>query len=297
MVWQSVRAALVAVAVAAGAAVSARAGDCCPESCAPQPTFCTRTVYRTEWRQETYTAYRCECVPEVRTRTCTVYRQVPEVRTQTRTVCVTVPVVEERTVMQTFVSCKPVTVMCRRCVDRGHWECREVPCEESRWHRWSHKLRSCFHRRSNCCEPCEPCCPPPTRIVRCWVPCPTWEEYPVTRMQRVCECRPVTCRVTVCKLVQRQEQCQVTCYRCVPEQRTEQYTVMVTRKVPCQATRCVPVCVPHVEQVPVAPACCGATVCCYEKTSCCKTHGHRGRWFTGRCHRHTDCCESSDCCH
>jgi hypothetical protein len=225
---------------------------------------------------------------------------VPEVRTETRTVCVCVPTVEERTVMQTYVTCKPVTHMVRRCVDRGHWECREVPCEPP--HRWKGCLKRLFHR--DCCDSCcEPCCPPPTKTVRVWCPCPVWEEVPVTCMQRVCESRPVTCRVTVMRREMRQEQYQVTCCRCVPEQRTETYQVMVSHTVPYQATRTVAVCVPHQETVMVtrmvprtvevpapAPTCCESS--CGEAT-CCSGHGrawhsccHGGKhllsgWFGG----------------
>jgi hypothetical protein len=295
MVWQSVRTALIAAVVAVGAAASVRADDCCPSPCAPRP--CTRTVYKTEWRQETYTAYRCECVPETRTRTCTVYKQVPETRTETRTVCVCVPTVEERTVMQTHVTCKPVTTTCRRCVDRGHWECREVPCE-SRCHRWGNRLRGLFHHH-DCCDSCgnscntccEPCCPPPTKTVRVWVPCKVWEEYPVTHMQRVCESRPVTCKVTVMRRELRQEQYQVTCCKCVPEQRTETYTVLTSRRVPYQATRCVPVCVPCVEQTP-APACgqCCEKPCCERSCHTCSFRHWRSR-CNGLHFRHECCCD------
>src|ERR1700730_6522813 len=119
MVWQCVRIALLAGAFAATAALPARAGDCCaPAPCTrtvcvtewvPEQYQTTRTVYKTECRQEAYTAYKCESVPETRTRVCTVYKQVPEVKTVMKTVCESVPVVEERTVLESFVTCKPVT--------------------------------------------------------------------------------------------------------------------------------------------------------------------------------------------
>src|SRR5438477_2860390 len=92
MLRHNVRLALLAGVVAA-ATPAARAGDCC-SPCAPAPTFrtvcmkewvpeqynTTRTCYRTEWREEVFTAYRCECTPEVRSRTVTVCRMVPEVQ-------------------------------------------------------------------------------------------------------------------------------------------------------------------------------------------------------------------------
>src|SRR5262249_44527964 len=146
----------------------------------------------TEWREETFTAYRCECTPEVRSRTITVCRMVPEVKEVVRRVCVSVPVCEERTVMKPHWTCKPVTCMVRRCVDRGHWECREVPCDPS----CRDRLKKWFKRKSDCCEPC---CPPPTKIVKVWVPCKVWEEIPVTRMVRTCEYVPTVVKVTTCR--------------------------------------------------------------------------------------------------
>jgi hypothetical protein len=295
MVRQQFRIALFTGLVVVGAAAQARADDCCaPAPCAPAfRTVCvtewvpqaytvTRTAYRTECRQEAYTAYRCELAAETRTRVCTVYKKVPEVRTETRTVCVSVPVVEQRTCMEAHVSCKPVTVMCRRCVDKGHWECREVPCEPKH-----HHLRLC-KRHDDCCEPC---CPPPTKTVKVWVPCKVWEEYPVTRMERTCEYRPVMHQVTVWKKEQHQEQFQVTVWKCVPEQHTETYQVMVPHQVAYQATRSVNVCVPHQEtvtltkmvahtvekQVPCEVTCCSAP----------KSH-HRS---SGLHLRHQGCCD------
>jgi hypothetical protein len=343
MVWQRSVFVIAAGLVAAAAAVPAQAGHhgCCPTTCCnsspccntewvSQPYTCTRTCYRTECREETYTAYKCECYPETRTRTCTVWKTVPETRTVTRAVCVCVPTVEERTVMQQCVSYKPVTTTCRRCVDRGHWECRQVPCGCdngcNRGHRLGGWLKRCFHRNGCCdngCNPChsgcnsccntccQPCCQP-MKTVRCWVPCPTWEEYPVTCCQRVCECRPVTCKVTVYHTETRQEQCQVTCCKCVPEERTETYQVWCTRKVAYQATRTVAHCVPYQQtvtccrMVPVqktcATPCCennGGNSCCTKtcctksccETTCCKTSCHR--WLhrcSGLGLRHNDCC-------
>ncbi len=316
MLRQLVRTALLAGVLASTATVTARAEDHAPAApCPPQyrtvcvtewvsePYQCTRTSYRTECKQETYTAYRCESVPETRTRTCTVYKMVPEVQTKTRIVCVCVPTVEERTVMQTHVTCKPETVMVRTCVDRGHWECKEIPCEPS--HRNTKHGRGLFHRRKHCgddcCEPCE-APPPPMRTVKVWVPEKVWEEKPVTVMKRICEQRPVTCKVTVNKIERREEKVQVTCYKCVPEQKTETYTVMTTRTVPYQATRTVKVCVPYTEtvtltrmvprkvekQVPVEV--CAAAPCC--PSDCCTPCGGRKhRRCAGLGMRHRGCCD------
>src|SRR5438874_2047227 len=149
MVRYSFRSVVLACAIALTANL-ARGGDCCspaPDCCAagcaapvtrticvtewvPEQYQATRTVCRTEQRQETYTGYRTECVPETCSRTVCVMKQVPEVQTVCRTICETVPTVETRTIMQTKVTCVPVTCMVKKCVDQGHYECREVPCEE-----------------------------------------------------------------------------------------------------------------------------------------------------------------------
>jgi hypothetical protein len=309
MIWQHVRVALLAGSIVAATAWTARAEDApqpagpapvAADPCAPQyRTVCvkewvpenyttTRTVYTRECKTETYTAYRCECVPETKTRTVTCYKMVPETRVETRKVCEMVPTVEERTVMQTHVVCKPVTEVVRKCVDRGHYECREVPCGPSLLDR----LKGCFHRHDDCCEPCPPC--PRTKTVRVWVPCPVWEEKTVCRMQRVCESRPVVCKVTVCKPVWKEIQCNVTVCKCVPETKTETYTCMTTRQVPYQATRTVTVCVPHQETVTCCRMVCRTvekqvpvTECC-ETTTCCKRGLFHGLHFR---RHHDDCCD------
>src|SRR5581483_9641460 len=195
----------------------ARAEDCCAPAapCAPatrtvcctewvpEQYQCTRTVYKTECRTENYTAYKTECVPEARTRTYTVCKMVPEVRTEMRTVCVKVPVVEEKTIMQTHVTCKPVTKMVTKCVDRGHWECREVPCGPSFMDRVKNRCK-----KKDCCDPCASCCEPcpvRTKTVKCWVPCMVTETVPVCTMERVCESRPCVLKVHSCKIETRQE--------------------------------------------------------------------------------------------
>lgn len=283
MVWQRIRLALWTGCIVALAALPARANDCAaPAPCGSRTVCCTewvlekfqttRTVYKHECKEERYTAYRCECVPENRTRTCTVYKRVMETKTETRNVCVCVPTCEERTVMEKHWTCKPVTVMVKKCVDKGHYECREVECQPS-----------FFERLKKCCKKdcCDDCCPK-TKIVKVWVPCKVIVECPVTRMQRVCECRPVTCKVTVNKMVHRQEQVQVCCWKCVPECKTETYQVMVMKKVPFEATRKVVCCVPVQEtvtctrlvprkverQIDCCPTTCCPTTCCKQKKCC-----------------------------
>ena len=292
MIWQRARLALLANVVLAAAAVSARAGDgtpvaapvtpaapatapatqsVCVTEWVPENYTTTRTVYRTECAQETYTAYRTECVPQMQTRVCTVNRMVPEFKNEVRTVCVPVHSVETRTVMKTVYTCKPVTTVTRKCVDMGHWECREVPCRQSRRH----------HKKNDCCD----CCPPPTKTVRVWCPNKVWVETPCTKMVRVAECVPTTVQVNVCKMVPQQQTVRVCSYCCVSEQKTETLTVMVPEFVPYQATRLVAKCVPVQETVTccrMVPrtvvkqvACCNpCETCC---TPCC---GKRSR----RCH-------------
>jgi hypothetical protein len=283
--------------VLAAAGAPARADDCAPPApapCAPatqkvtvrewvpETYQCNRTVYTTECRQEVYTAYRTECTAETRTRTCTVYRMVPETHTVMQNICVTVPVVEERTTWQTHVTCRPVTKIVKKCEDHGHYECREVPCGPTLHER----LKKCFHHH-DCCE-CEPCCVR-TKTVKVWVPCKVWVDVPVTSYERVCEQRPVVCKVTVCKTEIRQQPVQVTTCKCVPEARTETYTVMVPRQIAYKATRTVAVCVPRTEvvtatrmvcrlvekEVPVTTCCspCAPAECA---PCCCKKHhfGH-----------------------
>ena len=145
---------LLVMLLTAGTA-SARGDDCCAPACAPAaPAFrtvtcvqyvpeqyqTTRTTYKTECRQEAYTAYRCEMVPETRTRTVTCYKMVPETVMETRTVCVKVPVTEQRTVMKTCTKMVPCqeTVMVK--VDRGHWECKLVEVH--------HPMRHLCHKRT-----------------------------------------------------------------------------------------------------------------------------------------------------
>jgi hypothetical protein len=280
MVRPFVRSALMAAVCTAALALIARADCCAPAPDCGAPAFrticctewrpeayqATRVCYRTEYHQETYTAYRCEYVPEVRTRTVTVCRMVPEVRTELRTYCVSVPSVETRTVMKPCWTCRPVTHVVCKTEDHGHYECHEVPCGPSLCDR----VRKCF-RRHDCCDECEPV---RTKTVRCWVPCPVTVQVPVTRMERVCEYRPVTFTVTTCRQEVRQQPVTMTVCRPVTEVRNETYTVCVPRQVAVPCTRTVPVSVPYTQtvtltrmvpytvqkQVPVA-ACCSRPCC------------------------------------
>jgi len=312
MFWRNLTKGLLAGVLVTGAALPARAdhhgSPCPPADCGPayktvyvkewvpEQYESTRTTYRTEWKEEKYTAYRTECVPETRTHTYTVNVMKPETRVETRTVTECVPVVEQRTVMQSHVVCKPVTTMARRCVDRGHWECRVVEVKPHLLKR----LRNHFHK-NDCCDPCDPCCckPVETKVVRCWVPNKVWEEYPVTKMVKVCEQRPVTCNVTVYKPVTKQIQVNVTVCKCVPETRTATCTVMVRKCVPYEACRKVAVCVPMTEKVMCTRMVCRTVakqvpcVPCCEEVTCCKPR-HRLLGLFGGHGRHghgSSCCD------
>ena len=254
----------------------------CVTECVPEYYTTTRTVYRSEKVCEKYTAYKCVSVPETRTRTCTVYEKVPVCETRTRTFCVSVPCVEQRTCMEKFWVCKPVTTCKRKCVDKGHWECREVPCGPS----LKDRFKKCC--KSSCCDPCACCCPcPKTKTKKVWVPCKVWVEEQCCKMKRVCEYRPVTKCVNTCKKEVRHETYQVTVCKCVPRCKTETYTVCVEKKIPYEATRWVCKCVPHQEQVtccrmvkrvvekevPVCETCCPppcCNTCCPKKCKKCR---------------------------
>ena len=286
MIRQHVRAVLLAGVIVATAAVSAGANDCCqPAPCAPQTrTVCvkewvpekyetTRTVYVKEQRQECYTAYRCETVQEERTRTCTVNHYVSEMKEVCRKVPVRIPCCEERTVMKPCYHYVNENKVVRKCVDKGHYECKEVPCGPS----FLDRLRECFHRKDCCDEHCEPCAVR-TKTVKVWVPCPVWEERTVTCMKRVCEKIPVKCQVTVCKT----------------QIKTETYTCLVQKKVPYEATRTVVHCVPHEQKVTCTRMVCRTVQKQVPVETCCATSCCKPRWFHlsgGLGFRHHGCCD------
>jgi hypothetical protein len=138
MVCQPVRLALLLGAITAVAVSPARADDKAPSTTKP----CTRTITCTEYVPEYYTkkvtrhryecrteevdGFRCESVPVERERTVCCVRRVPVEKEVTRKVCCNVTTYEERTVMRTCYKTVEKTVMQKKCVSRGHWECREV---------------------------------------------------------------------------------------------------------------------------------------------------------------------------
>jgi hypothetical protein len=276
MFWQRSLSALLAGAFVAAAALPARADDCAPATrticCTewvPEKVQCTRTVLKTECKEEKYTAFRCECVPETKVCTRTVMKPVMETQTVMKSCWETVKCVEQKTTWKKCVTYQNVTTMCRKCVDKGHYECREVPCGPS----FGDFLKKCCGK-NDCCDTC-----PKTKTVKVWVPCKVWVECPVTKCKKCVTCVPVTCNVTVCKKVCKQVPCQVNVCKYVATEEKATYTCMAVKKIPYEATRMVRTCVPVQETytatryvakkvekvVPVTP-CCQPTCC--EKPSC-----------------------------
>jgi hypothetical protein len=115
--------------------------------------------------------------------------------------------------------------------------------------------------------------------------------------------------VTVNKMVPTQQTVKVCKTRCVPECKTETYTVMVKHCVPYEATRtvskCVPVCETYTacrmvartveKQVACAPSCGCETTCC-ERPS--RLGALRGLFHRSSCDTGCGCGSSGGCgCH
>jgi len=305
MIRQQLRVALLAGGILAAISCTVRAEEiskadpCAPtyrtvtvNEWVPENYQATRTVYKTEQRQETYTAYKCETVPETRTRTVTCYTRVPEMQTCIKKVCVKVPCWEDKVVCEKHWVTVPEVKTVRKCVDRGHYECREVPCGPSFGERLSGLLAS--FKKKDCCDPCATsCCETPcprTKTVKVWCANKVWEESCVTVCKKVCETTQCTKKVCVMKTEWKEEAHQVCHYVCKPECKTETYTVCVKHQVPYQATRCVSHCVPVCEtytacrmvchKVEKQVACAPAPTACGCGDTCCKASlldGLRGR--------------------
>jgi hypothetical protein len=226
------------------------------------------TTYKTEQRCVTCTGYRCETytVPEVRTVCCKRY--VTEQCMECRTVCERIPYWTEKTVMKTHWVTQQCTEMRTRCVDKGHYECCEVPCRTG--------LLERLHKK-DCCDPCACDCCPKTKTVQKWVPCKVTECCPVTVCKRVKVCEPCTVKVCCYKTCTKQVQVPVCKTRCITEQKQVTvnkcckrmvpytYTKTVCCRVPCQEMRTVTVCVPRCVQKQV-----NAGGCCAPISNCCR---------------------------
>ena len=189
---------------------------------------------------------------------------VTECRDEIKTVTKFVPVCENRTVTKNVWSTQTVTEMCKKTEDKGHYECST----EERCPNCFEKLRDC----KKCCKPCY------TTDKKCWVRCLVCVDCPVTMCIKVCTPVCEVIQVTVCKPVCEQITVKVNFTKCVPEVKTENYTVMVSKCVAVPAVRKVSFCVPveekytYCKMVPVTvekevkETCC--TTCCTPK--CCK---------------------------
>lgn len=248
----------------------------CVQEWVPEWYETTRTCYKSETVQEKYTAYKYVDSTEKRTRT--TYKYVPTTCEVEKTICKMVPCVEERTVYEKVPVCKPCTYTVRKCVDKGHWECKEVPCGPSLLDRLHSFKKSC----GNSCDPCaQTCCEQPcrTKTVRVWCPNKVWCEETCTKMVKSYECVAKKCSVTVCKPTYAKVKCTQTVCKCVPCQ--EEYTCCVRKCVPYEATRCVTKCVPACEKVKCCRMVCKTVekevACCPDDcaSSCCNGGGFK----------------------
>lgn len=326
MSWLRVRAALLSSVVLASSAAFVRADCGCAAPAAapcapatrtvtvtewvPEKYEATRTVYKEECVQEKYTGCRTECVAEQRTHDVTVYRSVAETHNETRCVTRCIPTVEDRTCNKQVVTCVPETTYTHRCVDKGHYECREEACGPTMMERL-HKL---CHKKNDCCECSCECEAPRTRTRQVWVACKVDECVPCTHMVRHVECVPTVEHVTVYKHVSEQVTVPVTSFKCVPECVHQTYTVMVPHQVSYEAVRTVKKCVPVQEKytackmvartVEKQVACEPATACNECGNTACNECGnqnsqrfHLGGRMKGLFHREKGCgCESSCGC-
>jgi hypothetical protein len=273
---------------AGGCAPAAPADGCAPAAPAvtyktiretvmvPEKYMTTRTTYKYETKNESYTAYKYETVNETKTRNVTVMKKVTETVMVPKTYTVKVPVMETVTTYETRYRTETYTEMVSKTVDKGHYEYKEVPAGPSILDRF----KGLCAKKS--CDPCAPACDPCPKMktVKCWVPCCVTECCPVTKCRKVKECVPCTKQVCTYKCETKCEMVPTCVTKCIPETKCETYTECKKVCVPYQATKCVKVCVPVTEQceatrmvckviekqvaVDPAPACgdaCGSTSC------------------------------------
>jgi hypothetical protein len=243
-------------------------------------------VYKTECRTREVDSFRCEQVAVQKERVVTHVKRIPIVKEEVRRVCHNVTVCEEREVCKKVWRTVEETVMKKRLVRLGHWECKEV-CPRG----------GLFggHGRGHgngCNDPCADPCPPAPRTRKVWVHCPEYECCPVKVCKRVCVEEKCRVKVPVCRQEWREEKVKVCTYQCVPEQRTEKYTVCETRKIPCKVTVTERVCVPHEETVTctrMVPRTVERQVTECPTTDCCRP-SLRDRLHSRGCRDNGDCC-------
>jgi hypothetical protein len=163
----------------------------------------------------------CAPAPATKLVTVTEYKKVPVEKMVTVREVKSVPVKETREI--TTYSTKKVTeqVPVTKCVDKGHFECREVVVGQ-RSHRVPVTTQDAC---GNCVTRCERVCEPVVRTQKVWVPNVVKESgtATVTRCVKVPEKKTV--EVTTCKKVVTEKQVKVCAYECVP--------VTVTKEVCC----------------------------------------------------------------
>jgi hypothetical protein len=212
--------------------------------CVPETYTVKRTVYKVECRTKEVDSFRCETVQVQKERVVNCVKRVPIVKEEVRKVCRNVTTYEDREVCKKVWRNVEETVMKKKLVRLGHWECQEVCARRGLFGGHGHK-NGC---NDPCADPCADQCPE-TRTKKRWVFCPEYECCPVKVCKKVCVEEKVMCKVPVCRQVVTEEKVKVCTYECRTEQRTEKYTVCETRKVPCKVTVTERVCVPHVQDV------------------------------------------------
>ncbi len=260
----------------------------------------TRTVYKPVTKEVMVTEYTTQMVQEVKTKTYTEYKRVTETVMKPVTKTIKVPVTECRTEMHSRWKLESYTTYKTKTVDKGHYECREVPAGPGLFDRLCSKK----------CDPCNPCgscntCPK-MKTVKCWVPCCVTECVPVCKKKLVKECYPVTKQVCTykCQTVTEMVPCCVT--KCIPECKTCSYTVCKKVCVPHQVKKCVTTCEPVCETVKVTVceprwvdkqvACSSpcSTSCDPCASACCGSAGFfaklKGKFGSKGCHTATPCC-------
>jgi hypothetical protein len=240
---------LFAGALLALAPFTAAASDCgtpCATPCAPAAAPCapamvkvkvtkmvpveemqTVTEYQQVTEKKTYTVNEYKTVVEPKTVTYTEYQKVTKEVMEPRTVTVSVPVTKTVTENVTTWETVQVTEMVSKTVDKGHWECREVPVTPGIFSRL-------FSKKADPCDPCAPVCVP-TKTVKCWVPCMVTECCPVTKCKKVAVCKPCTRTICTYECQTKTEMVKVCKIECVPVTKT------------CTVNECKTVCVPVVK--------------------------------------------------
>jgi hypothetical protein len=197
----------------------------------------TVTEYQKVPVQKTVTAYETAYSDEKRTVQKVVHTPVEKTVTvkETKMVPVQEQVQVTRHVRSTVSEQVPVT----KCVDNGHYECREVACGTRARKVPVTTTDSC----GRCVTTCQTVCEPVVRTQKVWVPNVTQVTSYVTRNRCVTQPVTETVNVTRYQAVTEDKQVKVTTHEAKTV--SEEVTVRVARKVPVQKTvtayECVPV--------------------------------------------------------